>query len=195
MTPEQIARTLAAGGVAVIPTDTVYGVAAHLTESGAVQRIFELKGRPESKPLPVLGASLDALRAIVSFDEGAEALGRRFWPGPLTLVLERAPGFDVDLGGEGTSTVAVRVPDRLVTLDLLQMTGPLAVTSANRSGEPPASTPEEAAAAFGGAVPILADGPLRGEVSTVLSLVGGREVMREGAIPTSALLVGDDRSS
>jgi tRNA threonylcarbamoyl adenosine modification protein (Sua5/YciO/YrdC/YwlC family) len=187
MTPDEIARSLANGAVAIIPTDTVYGIAASLEEPGAVERIFELKGRPASKPLPVLGASLDALRTIAVFDTEAEALARKHWPGPLTLVLERAPGFDVDLGGDASATVAVRVPDRGVTLELLEITGPLAVTSANRSGEEPASTPAEALAAFGLDVPLLDDGPLAGEVSTVLSLASGRTILREGAIPASDL--------
>jgi tRNA threonylcarbamoyl adenosine modification protein (Sua5/YciO/YrdC/YwlC family) len=187
MTPAEIARALMGGGVAVIPTDTVYGLAASLTEPGAIERVFELKGRPPTKSLPVLGASLDALRVIAAFDGDAEALGRKHWPGPLTLVLARAPGFVVDLGGDWSSTVAVRVPDRAVTLELLEITGPLAVTSANRSGEEPASTPAEARAAFGADVPLLDDGPLAGEVSTVLSLVAGRTILREGAIPATDL--------
>ena len=188
MTPAEIARALMSGGVAVIPTDTVYGLAASLIEPGAIERVFELKGRAASKPLPVLGPSLDALKAIAVFDDEAEALASKHWPGPLTLVLERAPGFAVDLGGDGTSTVAVRVPNRVVTRELLEATGPLAVTSANRSGEEPASTPAEARAAFGPDVPLLDDGPLPGEVSTVLYLATGRTILREGAIPATDLL-------
>ena len=190
MTPEEIAATLVAGRVAVLPTDTVYGIAAVLDRPDAVRRIFELKGRPESKPLPVLGSTVSSLRSVAEFDEEAEELAARYWPGPLTLVLRRAPGFDVDLGGDERSTVAVRVPDRPVALKVLRITGPLAVTSANRSGDQPAATAAEALAAFDGSAPVLDDGPAGGVVSTVLSLVGERTVLRVGAIPPEELGVG-----
>ena len=187
MTPEEIAATLVGGRVAVLPTDTVYGIAAALDSPGAVRKIFELKGRPESKPLPVLGSTVSSLRSVATFDEDAEELAERHWPGPLTLVLKRAAGFDVDLGGDEPSTVAVRVPDRPVTLKVLRITGPLAVTSANLSGAEPATDATEALDAFGGSVPVLDDGPAGGIVSTVLSLIGERTVLREGAIPAEEL--------
>jgi L-threonylcarbamoyladenylate synthase len=187
MTPEEIAATLIAGRVAVLPTDTVYGIAAVLDRPDAVSRIFELKGRPGSKPLPVLGSTVSSLRSVATFDDEAEELAARYWPGPLTLVLRRAPGFDVDLGGDEPSTVAVRVPDRRVTLKVLRITGPLAVTSANLSGADPATNATEALAAFDGSVPVLDDGPAGGVVSTVLSLVGERAVLRAGAIPPESL--------
>ena len=187
MTPEEIAATLIAGRVAVLPTETVYGIAAALDRPDAVRRIFELKGRPESKPLPVLGSTVSSLRSVATFDDAAEQLAERYWPGPLTLVLRRAPGFDVDLGGDERSTVAVRVPDRPVTLKVLRITGPLAVTSANLSGSAPATNATEARGAFEVSIPVLDDGPAEGVVSTVLSLVGDRAVLREGAIPSGDL--------
>jgi tRNA threonylcarbamoyl adenosine modification protein (Sua5/YciO/YrdC/YwlC family) len=188
VSPHEVAALLKTGEVAVIPTDTVYGLAANLTDPRAVRRIFELKGRPASKPLPVLGTDLEALGSVAVFDDEARSLAERYWPGPLTLVLERAPGFDVDLGGDEPSTVAVRVPDRAVTLEVLKITGPLAVTSANRSGAEPAATATDVRVTFSSEVPILDDGPARGEVSTVLSLAGERRVLREGAIPAPELL-------
>ena len=136
----------------------------------------------------MLGADTDALRPIAVFDDEADALAERYWPGPLTLVLRRAPGFDADLGGDERSTVAVRVPARPVTLEVLRLTGPLAVTSANRSGDEPAATAAEARAAFGPNIPILDDGRVGGEVSTVLSLTDGRRVLREGAVPARELI-------
>ncbi|MGH2820071.1 MAG: L-threonylcarbamoyladenylate synthase, partial [Actinomycetota bacterium] len=109
-------------------------------------------------------------------------------PGPLSLVLPRAPGFDHDLGGSSTRTVAVRVPACEVALELLGRVGPLAVTSANRSGGPPAHTAEEARRDLPG-IEIVLDGGLRaGEVSTVLSLADEPVVLRPGAIPEAALI-------
>ena len=92
---------LRSGGVIVLPTDTVYGVGVSVSAPGAIETLFELKGRPADKPIPVLGADVAALRQVVDFDDRAGRIGERFWPGPLTLVLPRAAGFSVDLGGEG----------------------------------------------------------------------------------------------
>ncbi len=180
---------LRAGEVIVIPTDTVYGLACLPRLPAAVQKIFELKGRPESKPLPVLGDGIRALENVASFDERAVALARTYWPGPLTLVLPRATSFTYDLGGDDTSTVAVRVPQNATALELLGATGPLAVTSANRSGEDPATTVDEARAVFGEAVAAYVgdDGGL-GRPSTVVSLVGPARILREGALSATELL-------
>ena len=174
---------LRSGEVIVIPTDTVYGLACLPRLSDAVARIFELKGRPDDKPLPVLGDAIGALETVAEFDDRATALARTYWPGPLTLVLPRAPGFTYDLGGGDTSTVAVRVPKSAVTLELLGRTGPLAVTSANRSGEEPAITIEEARRVFGDGVAAYVEGDGgEGSPSTVISLVGPPRVLREGAL-------------
>ena len=179
------------GGVAVIPTDTVYGLACLPELQDAVHRIFELKGRPEDKPLPVLADGFEALSAVAIFDERAAELARRFWPGPLTLILPRAADFTHDLGGDDATTVAVRVPQNEVALALLSETGPLATTSANRSGEPPAGNVAEARAIFGEQVAAFVDGgPCLGLPSTVLSLVGPPRVLREGALASEEVLVG-----
>lgn len=167
----------------MVPTDTVYGLACLPELPAAVATIFELKGRPDDKPLPVLARDARALEPIAEFDTQAAALAQRFWPGPLTLVLRRAAGFDHDLGGNDTATVAVRVPENEVALALLEAAGPLAVTSANLSGASPATTADEARAIFGDRVPVYLDGgPSRGLPSTVVSLVGGPRVLREGAL-------------
>jgi tRNA threonylcarbamoyl adenosine modification protein (Sua5/YciO/YrdC/YwlC family) len=177
------------GGVAVIPTETVYGIAAAARYSMAVEAIFELKGRDRSKALPVLAATTDALRDVVSFDARAERVAERFWPGPLTLVLPRATSFDVDLGGEDPATVAVRVPAQDLTRALLERTGPLAVTSANRSGAAPATTIDEARAIFGDSVAAYLDaGPCKGSPSTVVSLVGEPRVLRSGELDPALVL-------
>ncbi|MEA2459948.1 MAG: L-threonylcarbamoyladenylate synthase [Actinomycetota bacterium] len=178
----EVLTALAEGGVAAIPTDTVYGLAARPDLADAVEKIFVLKGRPPEKPLPVLGASVDQLRGVVRFDDDAERLADSFWPGGLTIVLPRADGFDFDLGGEGADTVAVRIPRHSLALALLRETGPLAVTSANPSGEPPAATPSAVRAYFDDEVPILDGGAAAGEASTTISLAGGLKVLRAGEI-------------
>ena len=147
---------LRAGALVVIPTDTVYGVAAMPGIPGGIEAIFRAKGRPEDKALPILGATVESLAKVVVFDERAHVLAERFWPGPLTLVLSAWSVFRYDLGGSDPETIAVRIPSSGVALELLRMTGPLAVTSANISGEEPATSIEEARSALGecrGSVP------------------------------------------
>lgn len=171
-----------AGRPILVPTDTVYGIAADPTDRSAVGAIFELKGRDPSKALPVLGDQLVSLRAVAKFDERAVALAERFWPGPLTLVLPRADRFTFDLGGVDDGSIAVRVPGSDALRDLLRSTGPLAVTSANRSGEPSAGSFDAASRAFRGTLLGLDDGETAGEPSTIVSLIGAPEILREGTI-------------
>ena len=183
---EDVAGHLRAGHLAVIPTDTVYGLAAHLDHPAAIQEIFVAKGRPPEKPIPVLGADLEQLASIAQFDERAKKLATRFWPGPLTIILPRVEGFDIDLGGDERRTVGVRVPKEPRTLELLRHTGPLAVTSANRSGEKEATTIEDARDALGdAAIAYLDGGRCVGTPSTIVFLVGERRLLREGPIPSA----------
>jgi tRNA threonylcarbamoyl adenosine modification protein (Sua5/YciO/YrdC/YwlC family) len=170
------------GKLVVIPTDTVYGVAAPL-EDASIAKIFELKGRPGEKPLPVLGANFADLESIAAFNDHARRLAERFWPGPLTMILRRAPGFDVDLGGTNVTTVGVRVPKEPRAIELLKRTGPLAVTSANISGSTEATTVEEARVALGTRDVFYVDGGrCTGKPSTIVFLAAERRVLREGAI-------------
>lgn len=178
---------LHAGRPIAIPTDTVYGIAVLPHRVGAVRRVFELKGRPLDKPMPVLGWDIASLHPVVEFDSVAAELADRFWPGPLTLVLPRAVGFDHDLGGSFAPDIAVRVPNRAAVLDLLRETGPLAVTSANPSGEPAASSPEQVKAYFGDDLVILDDGEVGGTASTVVKLAGAPTILREGPISAADL--------
>lgn len=180
-TVSAVAEALRDGGVAVIPTDTVYGLAGLPTNPHAVTRIFSLKGRPEDKPLPVLGDGVGQLEAVARFDDLALKLAGVFWPGPLTIVLPRAVGFTADLGGSQSDTVAVRVPDRELCLGLLRATGPLAVTSANYSGRPPATTGDQARALFD-SVPVLDDGACDGSPSTIVSLGESPKILRSGPL-------------
>ena len=188
-TLEEAAAALERGELVVIPTDTVYGLAAHLGHPDAIAAIFEAKGRPPEKPIPVLGASLAQLSGVASFDERARKLAARFWPGPLTLILPRADGFTTDLGGNETRTVGVRVPKEPRVLELLGMTGPLAVTSANRSGEAEATSLEEARTALGDSVAAYVDGGrCVGTPSTIVYLAGERRLLREGLIPSDVVV-------
>lgn len=173
----------------MIPTDTVYGLAASLHEPSGVAAIFQAKGRSPDKPLPVLGTGVEQLSSIATFDDRATRLAARFWPGPLTLILPRAEGFDVDLGGDETRTVGVRVPKEPRALELLRITGPLAVTSANRSGEAEATTVEEARAALSESVTVYLDGGrCVGTPSTIVYLAGERRLLREGPVPSELIL-------
>jgi tRNA threonylcarbamoyl adenosine modification protein (Sua5/YciO/YrdC/YwlC family) len=172
----------------VLPTDTVYGVAARPDVPGAVEAIFRVKARAQEKPLPILGADLDTLAAVAAFDERARALAARFWPGALTMVLPRASDWRHHLGGSDDGTVAVRVPDSAMTRLLLERSGPLAVTSANISGDAPATSVDAARSALGDAVAVYLDGGRCGGLaSTVVSLVGEPEILRTGGIDATEL--------
>ena len=186
--PDEIRRArevLDAGGLVVIPTDTVYGIAARPDDPAAIAAVFAVKERPSDKPLAATPSDLDQIALLGDLARRAA----RHWPGPLTLVVPRAPGFDLDLGGApGGSAqsqgVAVRVPACEVALELLRASGPLAVTSANLSGDRPATTVSEARAALGARVRVYLDGGVcAGRPSTVVSLVGGIEPLRAGPIP------------
>lgn len=180
---DDVLAALNSGVPVVIPTDTVYGVAVDLAAPGAMQKLFDLKGRPADKPVPVLGPDIPALRRVVEFDRRAELLAERFWPGPLTLILPRSRGFTADLGGEAAGGVAVRIPAHDVALSVLRASGPLAVTSANRSSEPPATTIDEARAYLGAGVGAFLDsGVCNGTPSSLVSLLDGIEILREGPI-------------
>jgi L-threonylcarbamoyladenylate synthase len=178
------------GELIVFPTDTVYGLGTRPDDPVATARVFEAKRRPRELELPVLVATLDAARAVAVFDERAERLAGACWPGPLTLVLPRgANASEWDLGGD-PGTVGVRAPHHPLALALLADTDPLAVTSANRSGSPPAQTCEELHELFGTDVAVyLCQGdPLDGGVSTVVDLAHGpASVLRDGALGRDAI--------
>lgn len=166
------------GAMVIVPTDTVYGIAAR---PEAATAIFDVKRRPRDKALPVLGSDADQLGGIAELDDAARALAEEHWPGPLTLVVRRKGTFTADLGGTNPDTVAIRVPAHPVAIELLQRTGPLAVTSANVSGDPPATTYEEACALARELI-CLDGGTCDGVPSTVLGLVGEPVVLRKGSL-------------
>ena len=182
------AAALADGAVVAVPTDTVYGLAVDPAQPEAVARLFALKGRPDDVPLPILVAGPEQV-ALVAGELGPAAaeLADRYWPGPLTLVVPRRPGFTVDLGGTPTArqTVGVRRPDHPVLVALCELLGPLAVTSANLHGAPPATTAAEVATAFARDQPevVLDGGRCDGVPSTVVECRGpASRCLREGAL-------------
>ncbi len=188
---QQAAAALRRGELVVLPTDTVYGLAAWPWDAAAIAHIYAAKIRPEAKALPVLVGALAQLEAITAWlPPCAERLAARFWPGALTLVVPKHPDLPAALSPY--DTVGVRMPDHPAALGLLRLTGPLAVTSANISGEPPARTAAEAAAQFGDAVAIVLDaGPAPGgQPSTVADCtVTPPRVLRAGPISEAALRI------
>lgn len=178
------------GQLVVLPTDTVYGIGADAFEPDSVRALLTAKGRGRDMPPPVLVSAATTLDALtVSVPSYARALTEELWPGPLTLVCRQQPSLQWDLG-ESRGTVAVRMPDNDVALELLGRTGPLAVSSANLSGMPPATDADQAESMLGESVEvILDDGPSPGPVpSTIVDVTGpvGR-VLRLGAVSLERL--------
>jgi L-threonylcarbamoyladenylate synthase len=176
------AAILKAGGLVAFPTETVYGLGALALDPGAVERIYQAKGRPAGNPLIVHLAGVEGAAEVVSdWPEVAQKLAERFWPGPMTLVLPRSPRVP-DRVTAGGPTVAVRVPNHPVALELLRAVGaPLAAPSANRSGEVSPTRAEHVPEGLADAV--LDGGPCPGGIeSTVLSLTGPPRLLRPGLI-------------
>ena len=200
------ARYVRAGGLLLLPTDTVYGIGTTARDGDAVARLLAAKGRGRQAPPPVLVPGPQALDGLVAVLPAAgRALVDAFWPGALTLVLDAVPHLGWDLGETG-GTLALRMPDHPLALELLRRTGPMAVTSANRTGLAPATDAAAALAAFPGRVALADDdaagphgadillldgGPTPGPVpSTIVSLAGGSPgpvVVREGVVPRAEL--------
>src|SRR3954447_25005454 len=146
------------GELVVLPTDTVYGVAADAFSPDAVQRLLDAKGRGRQSPPPVLVPGVPTLDALAeTVPDLVRELVTAFWPGPLTVILPARPSLVWDLG-ETRGTVALRMPDNRIALELLTETGPLAVSSANRTGEPPATTVTEAVDQLGESIAVYLDG-------------------------------------
>lgn len=175
MTPtdliERVARALEAGDVAIVATDTVYGLIADPRSADALARLHELKGRPESVPIAVLVASLEQAEELVVVDHRFESLARAHWPGALTLVAPVRADAALDAGT--TSTLGVRCPDDDFLRSLTERIGPVAATSANRHGEPPVVDGVGARQQFGNDIGIIVDGGRRsGRASTVVDVTG-----------------------
>jgi len=197
---EEAARCLQDGGLVAFPTDTLYGLAVVASQERAVERLFKAKERPRDRPLPVLVASaMDVDGVAVEVPPAARRLMEAFWPGGLTVVLRRHPGFRSPALAGG-DTVAVRVPAHPVALELLRrVREPLTGTSANLSGRPGPRTAEEVRRQLGDRVDLIVDcGPCPGGVeSTVVDCTADPpRVLREGAVPAervAAVLSGGSR--
>jgi L-threonylcarbamoyladenylate synthase len=187
---EAVVAVLVRGGTVVLPTDTVYGVAALASLPEATERLFALKDRSEGVPIAVLVSDADQARRVA--DTASPEVVRwidELWPGPLTLVLPRATGaVDLALGGDG-DTVGVRCPDHALVRAIAAEVGPLATTSANRHGAPTPTTALEAAASLVGSVDLVVDGGPAGTLaSTVVDATWGTwRILREGAISADRL--------
>ena len=172
----------------VLPTDTVYGIACDAFAHEAVEKLLEAKGRDKQSPPPVLIGNVSALDGLAQdIPQLAHKLAATFWPGALTMILKAQPSLTWDLG-ETKGTVALRMPDHKIALALLQETGPLAVSSANLSGQAAATTCQQAEAALGSKVKIYLDGGSspKGEASTIVDMTDLSESVSEsGEIVTS----------
>jgi len=187
---DEAVNAVVRGALIVLPTDTVYGVGADAFSPAAVAALLAAKGRGRQMPPPVLvpdTRTLDGLAADVP--DAVRALVERFWPGGLTIICRAQPSLAWDLG-DTHGTVAVRMPDHPAALALLRRTGPLAVSSANRTGLPAARTAAEALEQLGDAVAVYLDaGPASGGVaSTIVDATGGElRLVRAGAIDLETL--------
>lgn len=188
-------QALGRGELVVIPTDTVYGVAADAFSADAVQRLLDAKGRGRQSPPPVLIPNVGTLAALAAdASEPLRDLAAVFWPGALTIIVQANPALDWDLGETG-GTVALRIPGNQLARELLQETGPLAVSSANKTGEAPAGTAAEALDMLGDFVAIyLDDGEVRGESSTIIDATklagdgtGTVRILRAGGVTLQEL--------
>ena len=194
---------LRAGGLVILPTDTVYGIGCNAADAGAVERLLTSKGRGRQMPPPVLVAGPADLTGVVAqVPEAARILMQAFWPGPLTLILDADAALTWNLG-ETSGTIAIRMPDHELALDLLRRSGPLAVTSANPTGAPPATDAASARAAFPGRVRgvdavgtedilLLDGGATSGPVpSTIVTLAGAHacspRILRKGVLSPADL--------
>jgi L-threonylcarbamoyladenylate synthase len=184
------ATVIRAGELVVLPTDTVYGLAADAFDPTAVRRLLAAKGRGREMPPPVLIGSAATLDALGSSVPGwARDLVEKYWPGPLTIVVREQSSLQWDLG-ETRGTVAVRMPQDPVTLELLGRTGPLAVSSANTTGRPAATDADQAADMLADRVGVILDGGPTADdrPSTILDCTGEQpRVLRVGAVPVEEL--------
>ena len=187
----QAVQILRDGGVVAFPTDTVYGVGVDPSQPEAVRKLYRIKGRPEDKPIAILVGSIeDVARVAQTPSRTFSRLADRFWPGGLTLIVEtRELPPEITAGG---STVGVRMPDHPLTLELLRgFGGPIATTSANRSGQNPATSAEEVGAQLGDRVNLIVDGgdTITKVASTVLDLsVSPPKILRHGGISEELLM-------
>jgi len=183
-------ETLRSGGLIAFPTDTVYGVGSLAFDQQAIESIYVAKDRPIEKAIPVLiGDDRDLIKVAEEIPGFAMKLIERFWPGSLTVLVPKHPTLPEAISA--TSTVGVRVPDHDVARTLLRLTGPLAVTSANISGQPSPMTAQDVYAQLGGRIALIIDGGITpgGIPSTLVDCTGKEiQILREGPITKEQLL-------
>jgi L-threonylcarbamoyladenylate synthase len=187
----QAVQVLRAGGVVAYPTDTLYGLAVDPRNASAVERLFELKGRNATAAIPLIAATVEQAQAAGEFSPAHLQLARAFWPGPLTIVVPAKPSIAPLLLGGG-STIAVRVPAHAVAKGLAaQLEGCITSTSANRSGQAPATTAQQVTTDLGDAIDLVLDGGPSpgGPPSTIVDLADGRvRLVRAGAVSWDRVL-------
>ena len=187
---QQALAILKSGGILAFPTDTVYGLGALAFDNTAIESIYTAKDRPIEKAIPILIGDLGDLDQVaVNIPNMALRFAARFWPGPLTCIVPKKQ--TLPLAVSATSTVAVRIPNHPDALALLRAAGPMAVTSANISGQPSPSTAQEVYEQLNGRIPLILDGGTTpgGVPSTLVDCTGDEPiVLREGPISLAQLL-------
>jgi L-threonylcarbamoyladenylate synthase len=182
-----VSEIVSKGGVAAFPTETFYGLGVKYNDIGALEKLYELKGRPKKRAMPVIIGDRKMLALICSpLNRIEEQVAERFWPGPLTLLVAVREDLP-ELITAGTGKVAVRIPGKSFALELARsLDFPITATSANISGKPPAESAGEVVRYFGNRLDIIIDGgkTLGGKPSTIIDATGGKiEIVRHGAIP------------
>ena len=187
----EAASAIRRGQLVVLPTDTVYGIGADAFSSQGIAALLAAKGRGRDMPVPVLVGAPSTLHGLIAkFPESGWDLVDAFWPGALTIVARHQPSLQWDLG-DTKGTVAVRMPLHPVAIELLVSTGPMGVSSANKTGQPPATTASEAQDQLGASVEVYLDGGRTADVvpSTIVDLTGDAPaLLREGALSYDELL-------
>jgi tRNA threonylcarbamoyl adenosine modification protein (Sua5/YciO/YrdC/YwlC family) len=188
---DAVVEALLEGDVVLLPTDTLYGIAALPADPAGCAALFDLKGRTADTPIAVLCADARQAAGLVAREDEAavRATGERWWPGALTLVCRRRADVELHLG-EPETTVGLRVPDHPVVRMVAERVGPIATTSANRHGEPTAITVDEALAALGPGLAVAVDGgTIEGTASTVIDTTTTPwRVLRDGPIPAADVI-------
>jgi L-threonylcarbamoyladenylate synthase len=185
------AEIIKAGGLAAVPTETVYGLTADGLNAAAVEKIYDVKGRPETKPISLLVSGMaDVEKFCRDVPEAAYLLAEKFWPGPLTMILYKQNNIP-DVVTAGTDTVGVRCPDHPKTLELIRLAGvPLAAPSANMSGEPSPKNVNDVLKIFDGIIDAAIDGGACtvGIESTIVDMtVNPPKILRQGGLPRQTL--------
>jgi L-threonylcarbamoyladenylate synthase len=193
-TPDNIHKAALAmkkSGLVIYPTDTVYGLGCDPFNVKAVEKVFKVKGERKSKPLPILASEMKAVERIAHMNKDAKKIAKKYWPGPLTLVVPKKPALP-SIVTCNLESVGVRIPNHKVALQLITLCGGLIVgTSANKTGEKPPKTAQEAASQLGERVDIVLDGgqaPLSQESSIVNLTSKTPKMIREGPIKLTHIM-------